>query len=263
MTIKRFMSDCGFDWQRPVLIGMLIGMLIGLGACAVPPVPSPPIPETITTRLPTISYTIQVGAFSGIEQAARYADRLQAAGLDAYYFVDKDRLCKVRFEKFETKAEAVARAVDLQARGLIDEFYIIRPAAGAAAADIRTTLRNNLVSTAHQFIGTPYDWGGTSFQSGFDCSGLTMTVYRLNGLELPRMALAQYQNGIPVTRDALQQGDLVFFSTEDPDAISHVGIYTGKDRFIHAPGRDKQICTASLSNSYFQKRYMGARRYFD
>jgi len=268
MTVKKCISGFEPDLKRQALIGMLIGVLMGLGACAAPQVPPkaafPPVsPKTFVTRLPTISFTIQVGAFSGIEQAARYADRLQAAGLDAYYFVDQDRLCKVRFERFETRAEAVTRATSLQSRGLIKEYYIIRPVAGGAEADIREALRRNIVSTAHRFIGTPYSWGGVSLQNGFDCSGLTMTVYRISGLELPRMALSQYRNGIPVSRDSLQRGDLVFFSTEDPGVISHVGIYTGKDRFIHAPGRGKQIRTASLSDSYFHKRYMGARRYFE
>ncbi|MFZ5569062.1 MAG: C40 family peptidase [Thermodesulfobacteriota bacterium] len=255
--------------RRVFRLPVLIGMLIGLAACAAPSVPPtttlpPPVPpKRIRPRLPTISYTIQVGAFSTIERAALYADRLQAAGLDAYYFVDEDRLCKVRFEKFPTKKEAEARALVLQARGLIDEFYIIQPSVGLATTAMSSTLRSNLVSTAHRFIGTPYSWGGTSVRSGFDCSGLTMTVYRLNGLELPRMALSQYRNGVPVDRDELRQGDLVFFDTDSSGGISHVGIYTGRDRFIHAPGRGKQIRIASLSNAYFQKRYRGARRYFD
>lgn len=150
-----------FGSRPEPLFPILMLMVIGLASCAAPPVPPPktlppqPSPKTIQTRLPTIQYTIQVGAFSSIERAARYADRLQAAGLDAYYFVDEDKLCKVRFEKFETKAAAAARASALQAQGLIDDFYIIQPAAYTETADERAALRSSIVTTAHRFIGTP------------------------------------------------------------------------------------------------------------
>jgi cell wall-associated NlpC family hydrolase len=89
-----------------------------------------------------------------------------------------------------------------------------------------------------------------------------MTVYRLNGLELPRRAIAQYRTGEPVARQSLREGDLVFFATGRRGQVSHVGIYAGQGKFIHAPGRGKSIRTASLDNGYFRSRYKGARRYF-
>ena len=215
-------------------------------------------------RLPTISYTIQLGAFSSVERAAHYADQLQAAGLDAYYFIDDDGLCKVRFERFDTRAAARKRAAVLQAKGVIGDFYVVQPGAAAAAASAnpRGRLSVSLVATARRFIGTPYRWGGESQASGFDCSGLTMTVYRLNGLELPRSALAQYRQGTAVARQALQPGDLVFFATGGQGRVSHVGLYSGQGKFIHAPGRGQHIRSAFLSNSYFKAHYRGARRYF-
>ncbi len=248
---------------------ILIGFLIGLAACAAPPAQPPkvrmppPVKEPFQTGLPFIQFTIQVGAFSTVERAARYADKLQAAGLDAYYFVDADKLCKVRFGKYESREEAQAIATDLRARKLIQDFYIVQPAPATLTIEQRATLRKNIVDTAQRFIGTPYCWGGTSLETGFDCSGLTMTVYRLNGLQLPRVALSQYQTGTPVAREALLSGDLLFFATEPGVEISHVGIYTGQDQFIHAPSRGKQICMASLSDNYFRSRYKGARRYFN
>jgi cell wall-associated NlpC family hydrolase len=89
-----------------------------------------------------------------------------------------------------------------------------------------------------------------------------MTVYRLNGLDLPRHSTAQFQAGRPIERAALSMGDLVFFATGTRRRVSHVGIYIGHDHFIHAPGRGKTIRISSLSNTYFNDRYMGARRYF-
>jgi hypothetical protein len=215
----------------------------------------------VASSLPAIAFTIQVGAFSTTERAARYADRLAAYGLDTYYFIDTDGLCKVRFDRFDTKELARERAVQLQARGVIEGFYIVRPGPSHGVGSSRSRLQEDLVHTARRFIGTPYRWGGASARYGFDCSGLTMTVYRLNGLELPRNSRAQFQAGRPISRNDLQPGDLVFFATGSRNRVSHVGLYSGSGRFIHAPGRGKTIRTASLSNDYFRNRYAGARRY--
>jgi hypothetical protein len=240
---------------------LLILLLAGCrSSVPLPPGSPPPAPgpSPVVSSLPAIAFTIQVGAFSTTERAAVYADRLAAHGLDTYYFIDLDGLCKVRFDRFDTKSRARARAVELQARGIIDDFYVVRPGRTQRA---RSHLQEDLVQTAHRFIGTPYRWGGTSARYGFDCSGLTMTVYRLNGMELPRNSRSQYQAGRPVSRSALQPGDLVFFATGSRSRVSHVGLYSGNGQFIHAPGRGKTIRMASLSNGYFKRRYAGARRY--
>jgi cell wall-associated NlpC family hydrolase len=224
--------------------------------------PSTSLTAPVQTSLPAIAYTIQVGAFSSAERAARLSDRLEQVGIDAYYFIDSDRLYKVRFERFDAKAAARQRAIDLQTRGVIDAFYIVSPRAGAQRSGNGSRLPADLARTAQSFIGTRYRWGGSSAKTGFDCSGLTMTVYRLNGLHLPRSARSQYAAGRPVSAGALRQGDLVFFTTTYRSRVSHVGIYIGNNRFVHAPGRGKSIRTTALSNRYFKKRYIGARRYF-
>jgi len=252
---------------------MLAALLVT--ACASPSeivvLPEPSLPEQETpaskpyilqTRLRSIPFTIQVGAFSTTARAARFAAGLQNQGLDAYYFIDEDGLCKVRFERFEDKTGARQRALELQDAGRIDDFYIVQPASPTRQRNPRFVLRNNLVRTAHRFIGTPYRWGGESASNGFDCSGLTMTVYRLNGLELPRNSRSQFSVGVPVHGESLMKGDLVFFATNGNGRVSHVGIYTGQGKFIHAPGRGKRIRSASLANRYFKNRYIGARRYF-
>ena len=238
---------------------LLCLLVVVLAACAGDrPRTTPPAGGRASAPLPAIDYTIQVGAFSTVERAARYAEQLAAVGLDAYHFIDRDGLSKVRFERFRTKTDARHRALELQARGLIESFYIVRP---VRAGPRRETLGSDLVRTARRFIGSPYRWGGTSARSGFDCSGLTMTVYRLNGLELPRSASAQHRAGAPVARSDMRPGDLVFFATGRRGRVSHVGIYTGRGEFIHAPGRGKTIRTAMLDNGYFRSRYKGARRY--
>ncbi|MEJ2662308.1 MAG: NlpC/P60 family protein [Desulfobacteraceae bacterium] len=215
------------------------------------------------TRLPGIQYTLQVGAFSAMERAAAFASELNQKGLDAYYFIDEDGLSKVRFERFDSREAACQRAFRLQALGWIDDFFVIQPAESDHRIDRRLSLGRKIVRTAGRFLGTAYRWGGESADAGFDCSGLTMTVYRLNGLDLPRNSRDQFRAGTPVKRSTLRQGDLVFFATgRRSPRVTHVGIYTGGGRFIHAPGRGKTIRSASLANGYFKRRFVGARRYF-
>jgi cell wall-associated NlpC family hydrolase len=256
------------SFQTERFVGVLVVALVlvaTLSACSATseyPVPSAASTAAVDPRVPPIVHTIQVGAFSSAARAARLSEKLQQAGLDAYYFVDTDKFYKVRFERFDTKTAARQRALDLQKRGLIQVYYIVSPRSGSRRSDASAGLQLQLIRTAHQFIGTPYCWGGVSAKSGFDCSGLTMTVYRLNGLHLPRSARSQFKAGRGVSKGALRQGDLVFFATARRSRVSHVGIYIGGGRFVHAPGRGKVIRTADLNGSYFKRRYLGARRYF-
>ena len=207
-------------------------------------------------------YTIQVGAFSNIDNAVRLTESLERQSLDAYHFVHSSGLYKVRFENFRTKQAARSRAVELQRRGIIEGFYIVEPNAYAAGSrDGNVRLREEIVRTAGRYVGVPYRWGGESPRSGFDCSGLTMVVYRLNGLDLPRSSRQQWKVGRRIDRSRLQKGDLVFFATRGGSKISHVGIYTGGNKFLHAPSSGRRIQSSSLSDNYFKTRYVGARSY--
>jgi cell wall-associated NlpC family hydrolase len=211
-----------------------------------------------------LGYTIQVGAFSDVENAARLTDQLQARGLDATYFVARAGLYKVRFGNYPSKEIARQKAESLKSSGVIDEFYIVNPEEYTVAKQQKygdMYIREELIKTAESFVGVPYLWGGSSPNTGFDCSGLSMTIYQLNGLDLPRSSKEQYETGSPVERNDLLKGDLVFFTTPGKDKVAHVGIYVGDGRFIHAPGRGKNIRVDYLSRSYYKKRYLGARTY--
>jgi len=214
--------------------------------------------------LSLMGYSVQVGAFSRLDYAVRLAEKLDAKGLDAYYFRHADGLYRVRFGDYPSARHARTSALRLRGEKIIDEFYIVAPS-DYAAARLRYhhdgALRGKLVDTAEEFLGIPYQWGGESVESGFDCSGLVMTVYKMNGLRLPRNSRAQFGAGIPVSRQDLQPGDLVFFATNGGSEVSHVGIYTGNDRFIHAPKTGRVISHDSLGNSYFEGCYLGARTY--
>lgn len=218
----------------------------------------------VMDELDRMGYGIQVGAFTNIDNAARLTRSLEKKGLDAYYFLYKTGLYKVRFGDFPTKESARQRAENLRTAGTIGEYYIVKPESYGLAKVGKFGqgyLRNRLVHTAESFMGIPYKWGGNSVEDGFDCSGLTMAVYRLNGLKLPRNSRAQYRAGMPVAQHELQKGDLVFFSTNGTGRISHVGIYAGNDTFIHAPRTGRKIRKSSLQEDYFKDRYVGARAY--
>ncbi|MDQ7093940.1 C40 family peptidase [Desulfosporosinus sp. PR] len=113
-----------------------------------------------------------------------------------------------------------------------------------------------LIDHALSLQGVPYQFGGTS-RSGFDCSGFTQYVYKASSKFLPRTAAEQFSVGSSVGRGQLQPGDLVFFSTYSQGA-SHVGIYIGGGRFVHASNTG--VCITNLSDSYYSARYLGARR---
>ena len=109
-------------------------------------------------------------------------------------------------------------------------------------------------------IGVPYRYGGNSPQTGFDCSGLVGYVYsRGAGVRLPRSTEALSAVGTPVAPESLEPGDLVFFDTLSKP-YSHVGIYLGDERFIHAPATGGHVELVDMRKPYWRTRFNGARR---
>ena len=118
-----------------------------------------------------------------------------------------------------------------------------------------------ILKTATSQLGKAYKYGGTSPKIGFDCSGLTWYSHQKNGIKITRRSSDQFKGGKQILLKELQPGDLVFFQTYRSGA-SHVGIYAGGGNFIHSLNRSKNIAIQSLSNRYYKKRYLGARRYW-
>lgn len=122
----------------------------------------------------------------------------------------------------------------------------------------KTNVADTLLKKAKTFIGTPYRFGGNT-PSGFDCSGFMQYVFKNVGVSLPRNSRDMATVGNHVRRDALQIGDMVFFA-HNGTTISHVGMYVGEDRFIHAPSSGKSVEITNLNSNYWKSRYITARR---
>jgi cell wall-associated NlpC family hydrolase len=130
----------------------------------------------------------------------------------------------------------------------------IRKPASVLRHALHVPLGNKVVKYAKHFLGVRYTWGGTSPQSGFDCSGFVRFVYSHFGVGLAHSSFAQFRDGVRVARGGLKPGDLVFFH-----GVGHVGIYIGGGRFIHAPHSGTRVQIASLGGSYGGE-FDGARR---
>lgn len=119
---------------------------------------------------------------------------------------------------------------------------------------------SELVVNAMSFLGVPYTRGGSSFETGFDCSGFVKAIYEQTaGLVLPRRAEQQAASAQKIDPSELQPGDLVFFNTMRR-AFSHVGIYVGGGKFIHAPKPGAEVRVEDMGIAYWTSRFDGARR---
>lgn len=133
-------------------------------------------------------------------------------------------------------------------------------AAGPGAPNAGPPVSSELVLRALSLLGVHYRFGGNSPESGLDCSGLVRYVFReATGLVLPRRAEEMSRVGAHVNEEELRPGDLVFFNTLRR-AFSHVGIYIGEGRFVHAPSTGKEVSVEEIDQRYWQHRFNGGRR---
>jgi cell wall-associated NlpC family hydrolase len=232
-----------------------------------------------------LGYSIQVGAFAEVKNAERLAAKLQAKGIEAFYFKKDSGVYVVRFGDYPQREAARKQAQKLIAEKLVGSYFIAapeavfptrakppelraarppvlrRPAEPATKAKPAGDMGAIAARTAERFVGIPYRWGGDTVVEGLDCSGFVRAVYNLCGVNIPRTSAEQFRVGQAVGRDELQDGDLVFFGAA-ADSINHVGIYVGDGRFVHAPRRGDEIKVSALDEKYFSERFVGAKRYF-
>ena len=121
-----------------------------------------------------------------------------------------------------------------------------------------------LLTSSYSYLDVPYLWGGTT-RKGIDCSAFVKNVYMTIGVELPRVSRHQAQVGKSITLSSIRQGDLMFFYTDDskPGIVTHVGMYIGNSKIIHASSGSGKVVIADLNKGYFLKRMAGIRRIID
>jgi len=159
-----------------------------------------------------------------------------------------------------------ATATDPVSRFLQERGLLVQAQGGSSKLlnQVRDTA-SDLVLSAMNFLGVRYKLGGNSMENGFDCSGFTRHIFEMSvGLVLPRRAdeQAKLSSLIPIKQDELKPGDLVFFNTMRR-TFSHVGIYVGEGKFIHAPRTGSAIRVEDIREAYWAKRFTGARRAAD
>jgi cell wall-associated NlpC family hydrolase len=164
---------------------------------------------------------------------------------------------RLRQQRLAAQARARLAAVPVQRQGGAEEAQastFVAPSVEAALAPAPDARYGGVVGIAMQYLGVPYVWGGAS-PSGFDCSGFSMYVFAKMGVSLPHHAASQFGMGTPVSKEQLQAGDLVFFN-----GLGHMGIYIGGGQFIHAPHSGDVVKISSLSDSWYARTWVGARR---
>ncbi|MDD2732417.1 MAG: NlpC/P60 family protein [Desulfuromonadaceae bacterium] len=253
-----------------------------------------------STGISRLGHAIQMGAFADVKNAERFTAKLQAKGIDAFYFRKDNGVYAVRFGDFPNKEKARVVAKRLVAERIIDSYYIAQPSevvfsqargpgwqksppdeirkpngpiqpvvplespekpVSIPAKETNKDMGAIAARTAERFVGIPYRWGGDNVVDGMDCSGFVRAVYNLCGLSIPRTSRDQFAAGDLVSKSDLKDGDLVFFGAA-VDKINHVGIYVGNGKYVHAPRRGEEIRVSAVNESYFEKRFVGARRYF-
>ena len=154
----------------------------------------------------------------------------------------------------------VALVVALGGGGSLGAAELPSQEASPSASEAYLDTARDIIFYALSMVGISYRWGGTSPQTGFDCSGLVGHVFKkIAGQVLPRDSYAMARLGQAISIDALRPGDLVFFDTMRRP-FSHVGIYLGDHRFVHAPAAGKSVHIVDMTDAYWASRYNGARR---
>ncbi|MBN1460854.1 MAG: LysM peptidoglycan-binding domain-containing C40 family peptidase [Armatimonadetes bacterium] len=170
-----------------------------------------------------------------------------------YYVVQKGDCLWTIARRYDTTAPVLARMNGLRLEDVLPVG--LRLVVPTSAPGVEPS---HFVETALRYQGVRYRWGGMTTR-GMDCSGLVARVLKVNGIDAPHNSRELYKLGVPVSKANLQAGDLVFFNTNGK-GISHVGMYLGEGEFIHASSARGEVRIDKLTEGYYQRRYVGARR---
>jgi len=156
-----------------------------------------------------------------------------------------------------TEAELIELARTVKAGDAASPTVAVAPGA-PEARNADESIKDRLLRVARRMLAVPYRFGGTTLW-GLDCSGFVQKTFAFLNFDLPRSAREQFREGAKVAKADLSPGDLVFFRTY-AKYPSHVGIYLGDNRFVHASSRERKVTVDSLDTPYYVKRYVGAKR---
>ncbi|HEX8550521.1 MAG TPA: NlpC/P60 family protein [Abditibacteriaceae bacterium] len=217
------------------------------GARVNEPIKSLEVAKPFAVRIAPVVKKVPEAARRGpANLSSRHKDRMLLAQLDAELGQSERSLSRAGADLSKAQKQFAAFSNTLNA-AMLD--------AGPDAKGLHPFVR-----VAQRYAGTPYVWGGES-RTGFDCSGFIIRVMRDLGYKaLPHSAAEQFRYGMPVANELLKPGDLVFFANTYKPGISHVGIYLGRRRFIHAAGTGLGTIVSSLDAAKFRAKYAGARR---
>lgn len=164
---------------------------------------------------------------------------------DAKVDTEEEKKEEIKSEKTSNKEKSSKKKTQTSTKKTAKKTSTVKKAKKPVKLPSNKELGKQIVEYAKQFIGNPYKSGGTSLTKGADCSGFTQSVYKHFGISLSRTAASQSYQGVQVPFSKLEPGDLVFYS--NGGGISHVGIYIGKGKIVHAGTPKTGICTTSVN----------------
>lgn len=219
---------------------------------------------SILSRL-CCEYYIQAGIF--VDRESAVSRQMYLASLGYPVILNANGNYKIIVGPCENKEKADFTMLKLSSEDNISACLIDADDAekitsvNSEEAEVSDEVLGELVNVAFDFLGVTYKYGGMDVEKGIDCSYFMQTVYRSLGTVLPRTSRLQFKIGKKIKKDELVPGDLVFFKKyPNGSRISHVGMYIGNDEFIHASSGSKKVTISSLNETYFRKRFIGARR---
>lgn len=233
------------------------------GKAIVAPVTRPGAGKTAPATAPVVASRLEVGALRVRTSSRPAAPASRPATLSSRSIDgERDRLLlqqlQAQLQRSKRQLNQADADLSVGQKQLMSFGNTLRQAMMEAGPEAKGL--HPFVKVAQRYAGTPYVWGGESGR-GFDCSGFIIRVMRdLGYRSLPHSAAEQFNYGTPIAQALLKPGDLVFFANTYKPGISHVGIYLGRRRFIHAAGTGLGTIVSSLDTPKYQAKYAGARR---